>query len=770
MLKQHLLLIMLLLLAVTLSAQDLHATPNQQSPENFTNSITNDEITVNTTSSVKILNSTVNETVSNTNSDQPINTSWTSQTLNSSQYSPNEENNSTANIQNSSIAAGDGTYNNVHGIWLSVDDVKNVKVEELITAGITDVFVKANRISNPTYQSVLTTIIGKLQGTGIRIHAWVVCFVDSDGKWVDPQGNNTYTVKVAYTETVKVAYTTWSKSWYKQWYKKWTKKWFKVGKVWKYKWSYVWKYYWKYGKVSKTQYKYETRTSYRDETCYNQSTTYNDALVSSIAGMTRDCDIDGIHLDYIRYPGTAYLHPGGTEAITAFVKRVSETVNSIKPKVALSAALMPEGSVNGYYYGQDYGQLSQYLDFLVPMIYKGNYRQDTSWIGRTTANIVSYSNGKPVISGIQTYKSDDNLVALSASEINQDIQSALSNGASGYALFRYGWLDKTFFQNKITNPETSTTSFTLKQLSEAAGRVKAFVEANKKLPNYVQISSLQVSMPQFLYLLSAATTQVNSGVSSSITPKSVLSPTGPTDDMKNGTIYKSEYVDMASRIKSFIDTNGLAPNYVSTSLGKIRYESMIYLYSRVMDYYGTNARLPNYVSVNTWTSSSTATTTTTDVTDPNAPTNLSAYLQSTKNCQVNDVNIVALSRSITSGATSAYDKGQSIYKWVRNNLEYSWYYNSQKGAVNTLSSLSANCCDHSHLIAALCRAAGVPTRYVHGTCNFSSGTYGHVWAQIYANGKWYDADATSSRNEFGSIYSWDTSSWTFKGIYAELPF
>ena len=165
---------------------------------------------------------------------------------------------------------------------------------------------------------------------------------------------------------------------------------------------------------------------------------------------------------------------------------------------------MPEGSVNGYYYGQDYGQLSQYLDFLVPMIYKGNYRQDTSWIGRTTANIVSYSNGKPVISGIQTYKSDDNLVALSASEINQDIQSALSNGASGYALFRYGWLDKTFFQNKTTNPETSTTSFTLKQLSEAAGRVKVFVEANKKLPNYVQISSLQVSMPQFLYLLSAA--------------------------------------------------------------------------------------------------------------------------------------------------------------------------------------------------------------------------------------------------------------------------
>ncbi|MEN6330202.1 MAG: pseudomurein-binding repeat-containing protein [Methanobacteriaceae archaeon] len=765
MLKQHLLLIMLLLLAVTLSAQDLYATPNQQTSDNYSNSIITDEIAENTSSSVTILNSTVNDTVSDSISDQPINK--TTYTLNSSQNSSNENSNLTTTIQNSSIAAGDETYKNVHGLWLSVDDVNNVKVEELITAGITDVFVKANRISNPTYQSVLTTIIGKLKGTGIRIHAWVVCFVDSDGKWVDPQGNSSYTVKVAYTETVKVAYTTWSKTWYKKWYKKWTKKWYKVGKVWKYKWSNTWKYYWKYSKISKTQYKYETRTSYREET-RNQSTEYNDALVSSIADMTQNYDIDGIHLDYVRYPGTAYLHSGGTEAITAFVKRVSETINSIKPKVALSAALMPEGSVNGYYYGQDYEQLSQYLDFLVPMIYKGNYRQDTAWIGRTTAYIVNHSNGKPVISGLQTYESDNNLTALSASEINLDIQSALSNGASGYALFRYGWLDKAFFQDSGNNPTPATTTFTLKQLSDAAGRVKAFIEANKKLPTYVQISSVQVSMPQFLYLLCSATTQVNSGVSTPITLKTVLNPTGPTENMKNGTIYKSEYVDLAGRIKSYMDTNGLAPNYISTSLGKIRYESMIYLYSRVMNYSGTNGRLPNYASMITWTTSSS--TTPTVVTDPTVPTSLSAYLQATKNCQVNDPSIVALSCNITSGATSAYEKGLRIFEWVRDNLEYSWYYNSQKGAVNALSTLSANCCDHSNLIVALSRAAGVPARYIHGTCTFSSGTYGHVWAQIYANGKWYDADATHSRNEFGTIYNWNTTSWTFKGVYAELPF
>ncbi|MDP3066101.1 MAG: pseudomurein-binding repeat-containing protein [Methanobacteriaceae archaeon] len=759
--KRHLLLIMLLLVTVTLSATELYATPNQQTTDNISNATNSTEIAVNSLTTTIIQNSTVNGTVSDNINNQTVNN--TTSTLNPFQNSTLENSNVTANIQNSSIAAGDGTYNNVHGIWLSVDDVNNFKVDELIKAGITDVFVKANRLSNPTYQSVLTTIIGKLQGTGIRVHAWITCFRDNEGNWIDPQGTN-YKVTVPYTETVKVAYTTWSKTWYKKWYQKSAKKWYKSGRRWKYKLTSIWTYKWKYGWTSTVQYKYETRTAYREETRYN-STQFNDALVNAIADMTRNYAIDGVHLDYVRYPGTAYKH-NGAETITAFVKSVHDTIHSIKPKVALSAALMPEGSVNGYYYGQDYEQLSQYLDFLVPMIYKGNYRQDTAWIGRTTAYISSHSNGKPVLAGLQTYISDSDLTPLSASEINQDIQSALSNGASGYALFRYGWLDKAFFQSQGTNNTPATPSFTLKQISDAAGRVKVFIEENQKLPNFVTISSLQVSMPQFLYLLTAATSQANSGVLTSTALKSAADPTGPLEDMKNGTINKSEFVDLASRIKSFMDSNRIAPNYASTSLGKIRYESLIYLYSRVMNYYGANNQLPNYASMKPWTNSLVNPVDP----DPHVPDSLKAYLIATKNCQVNDPSIVTLSKSITSGATTAYDKGLRIFNWVRNNLEYSWYYNSQKGAVKALSSLSANCCDHSNLIVALSRAAGVPARYVHGVCTFSSGTYGHVWAQVYANGKWYDADGTSSRNELGTIYNWNTSSWTLKGIYAELPF
>ncbi|AUB56632.1 hypothetical protein BK007_11855 [Methanobacterium subterraneum] len=975
---------MLLLLAVVMLASSItYATPNQSDSDNFTNTTNISEIAENTTIPITIQNTTttvVNDTGTNQQENQ------TSELTNNTQNSSSQNSNQTDTIQNCTAAAADGTYNNVHGLWLNVDDVNNVDVNELISAGITDVFVKANRISYPTYQNVLTIIINKLQGTEIRIHAWITCFVDANGNWVDPKDSNT-----------------------------------------------------------------------------------TDALVKAVKDITTNYNIAGIHLDYVRYPGTAYKHSGGTEAITSFVQRVYNTVKSIKAKVAVSAALMPEGAANAYYYGQDYVQLSNYLDFLVPMIYEGNYNEDNDWITSATAYIVSHST-KPVVAGLQTYKSDSNLVALSVKEINQDIQSALSGGSSGFALFRYGWLDKNFFDqisqdttftvdqikasasvvrsyvesngrlpnsvlvgstevtmhqflellvtatvqinngvtgsiplgtfsaptnpseniragnilkveylkiandvknymdssgktpdfayqtslgtylrfenlvymysmildyyntsgnkahfavmkpwnsigtgttvkftvdqikasasvvrsyvesngrlpnsvlvgstevtmhqflellvtatvqinngvtgsiplgtfsaptnpseniragnilkveylkiandvknymdssgktpdfayqtslgtylrfenlvymysmildyyntsgnkahfavmkpwNSIgTSPPTSSNGYTISEIVDATGRVKNYVETYHTLPNYVQMGSLQVSMSQFLHLLTKCTNQLNSGITSPIVVTNVGVATSPQEQMTSGNLDKTEYVDLAIRVKSFIDSNGIAPNYGSSSLGNLRFESLLYLYSRVVAFYGENQNLPNYATMKPWSS--------VVAKEPSVPAELQQYLQATTNCQVNDPRIIALAQSITSGATSSYQKATLVYNWVRDNINYSYYYNSQKGAVETLTSGSANCCDHSHLVVALARAAGLPARYEHGYCYFttSGNWYGHVWAQIYVNGQWYNADATSSRNLLGVINNWNTNTWTYKGTYASLPF
>jgi hypothetical protein len=310
-----------------------------------------------------------------------------------------------------------------------------------------------------------------------------------------------------------------------------------------------------------------------------------------------------------------------------------------------------------------------------------------------------------------------------------------------------------------TSTTTTTTKITFYQLDKSANNVKKFVDTNKRLPNYVTISNLQLTMPQYLMLLSYGVVNLKNGNTGSITLKTISGASNPTQTVKTGTLGKTEYVKMAGNLKTFMGTYGRLPNYLTSSLGKMRYESLIYTYSKVVAFYGYNKRLPNTVSVKSWTASSTNTT-----------TDMSKYLQPTANCPSTDSTITTLASSITSGLTTNYAKATAIFNWVRDHLSYSYYYNSKKGALGALSSRTANCCDHSHLVVALARAAGLPARYQHGTCKFSDGTFGHVWAQIYVDGSWYYADAISDKNTFGAINNWDLSSVVIHGTYIELPF
>ncbi len=303
---------------------------------------------------------------------------------------------------------------------------------------------------------------------------------------------------------------------------------------------------------------------------------------------------------------------------------------------------------------------------------------------------------------------------------------------------------------KTTASAGSTWTVTDSQIKDAAGRVKSFIEKNDRLPNYVTIGSKQVSMSQYLKLVNQETLNLY-GSSGSLTVGSVSGPTNPTESVKSGNIQKSEYLKLAKNILNFMNSNGRAPNYASSSLGTIRYESLVYAFSRVVAFHDDNSRLPNYVSVKSWTSQTGGSTTT----DPS----LQKYLVATANAQSTSSTIKNLAASITSGKTTTYAKAQAIFNWVRDHVSYSFYY-----------SRSANCCDMAHLVVALARAAGIPARYQHGTCTFSSGTYGHVWAQLYVSGKWYYADAVSTRNSFGTINNWNLNTYTLHGTYASLPF
>ncbi len=303
--------------------------------------------------------------------------------------------------------------------------------------------------------------------------------------------------------------------------------------------------------------------------------------------------------------------------------------------------------------------------------------------------------------------------------------------------------------------------FTINQIESAATSVKSYIETNHALPNYVTIGSVQVKMADFLRLLLIGTIEVNNKSKAQIALQTVNTAATPGESITSGNITLANYMDLANRVKSFIDSNGVLPNHATTPLGEIGYQSMIYMYSKILAYYNTNNALPNYVSVSPWSSVSTVP----------IPAELQQYLKATTNCQVNDPKIKALAASITSGKSSTYDKAVAIFNWVRDNIGYEFYYNTKYGAVGTLNVKKGNCVDTAHLLIALERAAGIPARYEHVYAQFTSGTwYGHVIAQVWVNGKWYRADGTSYSNTFGVINNWNTATATLKGTYATLPF
>ncbi len=507
-------------------------------------------------------------------------------------------------------------------------------------------------------------------------------------------------------------------------------------------------------------------------------TSYFTTKINEIKTYAALKGLSGIHLDYLRYPGTAYKTTGGTEAITSFIKQVKTAVDSINSNLVLSCALMPETTSSAYYYGQDYDSLSKYMDVVIPMVYKGNYNKDTTWIASATKWYVENSKGADVWTGIQTYKSDEDTTKLSTSELKTDIASALKGGSAGVVLFRYGISNDVDF-NSVSSSSSSVKIVSIKNIVTGATNLKKFYDSNGKLPNTVTTGGYTFTLPEFLYLMSQAIYQINSSNTNDIIVLSgVSTPSAPSGDTINSKkLY--DYVTVAKNVAVFISTNNYAPNYASSDVGKIIYSELVDAFSRVLYFYDTENRLPGYVTVtyasssssSSDSSSSSTTGTGSGLNEKCTETSLTKYLKATTNCQVGASTIKNLVNKLTNGLTSDLAKAKAIFNYVRDHISYSFYYDTKYGATGTLSAGKGNCVDQSHLLVAMFRTAGFAARYVHGTCKFSSGsTYGHVWTQVLVDGQWYVADATSSKNSLGSVSNWNTKSFTLNGIYSSLSF
>jgi hypothetical protein len=142
-----------------------------------------------------------------------------------------------------------------------------------------------------------------------------------------------------------------------------------------------------------------------------------------------------------------------------------------------------------------------------------------------------------------------------------------------------------------------TIGVTINQLITAAQTVKGYYETNHVLPSNVIISNQAVTMPMLLQYLVMGTININAGNLTSLNSANVKPPLNESGNFTAGNIQEPEYQSLAQNIKSYINTNGIAPNYETTSLGNIPFTKLVYMYSKIVNYYVVNNRLPNYVSM-----------------------------------------------------------------------------------------------------------------------------------------------------------------------------
>lgn len=313
----------------------------------------------------------------------------------------------------------------------------------------------------------------------------------------------------------------------------------------------------------------------------------------------------------------------------------------------------------------------------------------------------------------------------------------------------------------------------------ASASVNRYISSYGVLPNYVTISDYKYSMPEFMYILGKTIQYKHKKSNAQITVKSYVNdPVKPQGTSIKGKISLKNYYDYTTRVVNYISKHNIAPNYVSTTLGKMQYQTTIFSFIKILNGMKGN-NLPSSLSISVQKTNKInkyiprytdqVASKSKALNDAYQNEDLGPYLDATKNCQVNDNSIQYLSNEITKSCTTTRQKAVAIFNWVRDKVSYVFYYNTKNGAKKTLSKRSGNCVDQAHLLIALCRASDIPARYVNGQCKFISGsTYGHVWAQVLVDDVWTISDTTSSKNSFGIINNWN--SYKIYGKYDGINF
>ncbi len=117
---------------------------------------------------------------------------------------------------------------------------------------------------------------------------------------------------------------------------------------------------------------------------------------------------------------------------------------------------------------------------------------------------------------------------------------------------------------------------------------------------------------------------------------------------------------------------------------------------------------------------------------------LNKYLQTEKYIE-SDNELIKETAAKFGSIEDKFELVNEIYRYVNKKI---WYgiQKANMGALYALKVHTGDCSEFAYLFVALCRARGIPARYVDGFC----GKIGHAWAEVYFDKYgWVPYDPTS---------------------------
>ncbi|MBQ2445798.1 MAG: MBL fold metallo-hydrolase [Oscillospiraceae bacterium] len=149
--------------------------------------------------------------------------------------------------------------------------------------------------------------------------------------------------------------------------------------------------------------------------------------------------------------------------------------------------------------------------------------------------------------------------------------------------------------------ETSAAvSLSFEEVLKAATLMKQNMD-QMVLPRSIPAGSGTLSPAQFEYFACKAVLAIDSGTATGNYAVVPMAEAATPSGSAKGQVPLADYVTMAEKIITFMETNGSAPNYsTSSNIGQMHYFDVVHMYAKILNFYRDKGTLPNYNTSEGW--------------------------------------------------------------------------------------------------------------------------------------------------------------------------